>query len=153
MGGNRKFTSGGGSGGWWGNEEYKIRKKMEQVNRLNSKMYYKSVIIHKNKIFLYFQNKVKNLHKDNNNDNNKVIPFQIIQYFWMLTPLPQNLATLSPPTGNAKMTNSWKRQPSTPHGSKATETLLVWLSQKIKFKRCLSICWWRCGELVWPGGK
>ena len=30
-------------------------------------MYYKSVIIHKNRIFPYFQNKVKNLHKYNNN--------------------------------------------------------------------------------------
>ena len=98
----------GGGGGqlfgwWWGNSH----KTQQNYNRLNSKMYYKPVIIHKNRIFLYFQNKVKNLHKDNNNnDNNKVIPCQIIQYFWMLTPVPQILATLSPPTGNAKITNS-----------------------------------------------
>ena len=30
-------------------------------------MYYKSVFIHKNRIFPYFQNKVKNLDKYNNN--------------------------------------------------------------------------------------
>ena len=50
-------------------------------------MYYKSVIIHKNRIFPYFQNKVKKLNKYNNtiirNDNKF-----IIQYFWMWTPLP-----------------------------------------------------------------
>ena len=43
-------------------------------------MYYKFVIMRKKRIFLYFQNKVKHLHK-NNNDNNRVIPCQIIQYF------------------------------------------------------------------------
>ena len=32
-------------------------------------MCYKSVIIHKNRIFRYFQNKLKNL----NNNNNKII--------------------------------------------------------------------------------
>ena len=33
-------------------------------------MYYKSVIIDKNRILPYFQNKVKNLNKYNNNNNN-----------------------------------------------------------------------------------
>ena len=33
-------------------------------------MYYKSVIIHKNRIFPYFQNKVKDLNIYNNNKNN-----------------------------------------------------------------------------------
>ena len=32
-------------------------------------MYYKSVIIHKNRIFPYFQNKVKKLNKYNKNNN------------------------------------------------------------------------------------
>ena len=35
-------------------------------------MYYKSVMIHKNRIFPYFQNKVKNLNKYNNNNNEKM---------------------------------------------------------------------------------
>ena len=33
-------------------------------------MYYKSVIIDKNRILPYFQNKVKKLNKYNNNNNN-----------------------------------------------------------------------------------
>ena len=37
-------------------------------------MYYKSVIIHRNRIFPYFQNKVKNLHKY----KNKIIIIMII---------------------------------------------------------------------------
>ena len=44
-------------------------------------MYDKSVIIHKIRIFPNFQNKVKNLNKYNNNDNNRAVPCQIIQYF------------------------------------------------------------------------
>ena len=62
-------------------------KSQQNYNRLNYKMYYKSVIIHKNRIFPYFQNKVRKLNKYNNitirNDNKF-----IIQYFWMWTPLP-----------------------------------------------------------------
>ena len=27
------------------------------------------------------------------------------------------------------------------------------LLEKVKFKSCLLMCWWRCGKLVWPGGK
>ena len=69
--------------------ERKLGHKTQQnYNRLNYKMYDKSVIIHKIRIFPNFQNKVKNLHKYNNNDNNRAVPCQIIQYFWMLTPLP-----------------------------------------------------------------
>ena len=42
--------------------ETKLGHKAQQnYNRLNYKMFYKSVIIHKNRIFPYFQNKVKNL--------------------------------------------------------------------------------------------
>ena len=73
-------------------------------------MYYKPVIIHKNRIFRYFQNKSKKFKYNyyyyyyyyyhyyhyyyyyyyyyDDDDNNKVIPSQIIQYFWKLTPLP-----------------------------------------------------------------
>ena len=65
-------------------------------------MYYKPVIIHKNRIFRYFQNKSKKFNNnyyyyyyyyyyyddDDDDDDNKVIPSQIIQYFWKLTPLP-----------------------------------------------------------------
>ena len=40
--------------------ETKLGQKTQQnYNKLNHKMYYKSVIIHKNRIFPYFQNKVK----------------------------------------------------------------------------------------------
>ena len=62
--------------------ERKLGHKTQQknFNILNLKMYYKFVMMHKNRIFLYFQNKVKHLHKNNNNDNNRVIPCQIIQY-------------------------------------------------------------------------
>ena len=42
-----------------------VHKTLENI-RLNYKMYYKSVIIHKNRIFPYFQNEVKNFHKYNN---------------------------------------------------------------------------------------
>ena len=60
----------------------------------------------------------------------------------------QILPTPSPPADNAKINNLQKLQPSTLHGSKATETLLVRLLQKVQFKRCLLMCHWRCGELV-----
>ena len=40
-------------------------KTQRNYNRLNCNLYYKSVIIHKNRIFPYFQNKVKQLHKYN----------------------------------------------------------------------------------------
>ena len=44
------------------NTRDKIRtQNPTKLNRLNYKMLYKSVIIHKNRIFPYFQNKVKNL--------------------------------------------------------------------------------------------
>ena len=47
--------------------ERKLGHKTQQnYNRLNYKMYDQSVIIHKNRIFPNFQNKVKNLHKYNN---------------------------------------------------------------------------------------
>ena len=136
--------------------ERKFGHKTQQkdFNILNLKMFYKFVIMHKNRIFLYFQNKVKHLHKNNNNDNNRVIPCQIIQYLWILTHLPLIFCpTLSPPADSVKMTNPRELQPSTLHGSRATETLLVWLLRNVKFKRCLPICWWRCGESVWPGSS
>ena len=38
-------------------------KTQQNYDRLNYKMYYKAVIIHKNRIFPYFQNKVENLNK------------------------------------------------------------------------------------------
>ena len=60
----------------------------------------------------------------------------------------QILPTPSPPADNAKTNNLQKRQLSTLHVSKATETLLVRLLQKVQFKRCLLMCHWRCGELV-----
>ena len=60
----------------------------------------------------------------------------------------QILSTPSPPADNAEMANPWELQPSTFHSSKATETLLAWPLRKVKFKKCLSICWWRCGESV-----
>ena len=60
----------------------------------------------------------------------------------------QILSTPSPPADNAKMTNPRELQRSTLHGSKTTETLLVWLLQKVKFKRRLLICVRRCGESV-----
>ena len=60
-------------------------KSQQNYNRLNYKMYYKSVIIDKNVLLPYIQNKLKNLNKYNNiiiiNDNNRVIPCQIIRYF------------------------------------------------------------------------
>ena len=40
-------------------------KTQQNYSRLNYKMYYESIIIHKNRIFPYFQNKIKNLHKYN----------------------------------------------------------------------------------------
>ena len=43
----------------------------------------------------------------------------------------QIIPTSSPLTDNAEMTNSLKLQPSTLHGSKATETSLVRLLQKV----------------------
>ena len=66
--------------------EAKLGHKIQQnYNRLNYKMYYKSVLTHKNILLPYFQNKVKNLNKYNNiiiiNDNNRVTPCQIIRYF------------------------------------------------------------------------
>ena len=72
--------------------EAKLGHKIQQnYNRLNYKMYYKSVIIDKNVLLPYIQNKLKNLNKYNNiiiiNDNNRVIPCQIIRYFQMLAPL------------------------------------------------------------------
>ena len=43
--------------------ETKLGHKTQQnYNRLNLKMFYKSVFIHKNRIFPYFQNKVKNVN-------------------------------------------------------------------------------------------
>ena len=45
-------------------------KTRQNHDRLSFKMYYRSVIIHKKRIFPYFQNKVKNLNKYNNNNNN-----------------------------------------------------------------------------------
>ena len=44
------------------------------------------------------------------------------------------LFTPSPPADNAQITNFQKLQSSTLHGSKATETFLVWLLKKVKFK-------------------
>ena len=87
--------------------ETKLGHKTQQnYNSWNYKMHYKSVIIHKNRILHYFQNKIKNLNKYNNNDNNRVIPCQIIQYFWMFDTLTsQILPTLSPPAGNAQIAN------------------------------------------------
>ena len=109
------FLRGGGKRGnkkifgWWGGTghippcrknsaipETKLGHKSQQnYNRLNYKMYYKSVIIHKNRIFPYFQNKVKKIKYNNIiiNDNNRIIPCQIIQYFWILTPLPLRVCT------------------------------------------------------------
>ena len=52
----------------------------------------------------------------------------------------QILPTPSSAADNAEMTNPRELEPSTLHSSKATETLLVWLLQKAKFKRCLLIC-------------
>ena len=44
--------------------ETKLGHKTQQnYNRLNLKMFYQSVFIHKNRIFPYFQNKVKNVDK------------------------------------------------------------------------------------------
>ena len=43
--------------------ETKLEHKTQQnYNRSNYKIFYKSVIIHNNRIFPYFQNKVKNLN-------------------------------------------------------------------------------------------
>ena len=72
---------------------------------------------------------MENPHKYNiiNNKNDKrVILCQIIQYFWMLTPLPLKiLPTPLPPIDNAEMTTPRKLQPSALHGSKAAKTLLL----------------------------
>ena len=54
--------------------------------------------------------------------------------FWNVDMLnSQNLPTPSRLADNAEMTNPRELQPSTLHGSKATETLLAWLLQKVKF--------------------
>ena len=45
----------------------------------------------------------------------------------------QIIHTPSPPTDNAEMANPLKLQPSTLYSSKATETLLVRLLQKVQF--------------------
>ena len=42
-------------------------KTQQNYNKLNYKMYYKSVIIHKNRMFPYFQNKVKKIKQYDNN--------------------------------------------------------------------------------------
>ena len=48
-------------------------KTQQNDNKLNYKMYYKSVIVHKNRIFTYFENKVKKL-------NNMIIIIVIIKH-------------------------------------------------------------------------
>ena len=50
-------------------------KTQQNDNKLNYKMYYKSVIVHKNRIFTYFENKVKKL-------NNMIIIIVIIKHGW-----------------------------------------------------------------------
>ena len=45
-------------------------KPKQNYNRLNLKLVYKSVFIHKNRILPYFQNKAKNANNNNNNNNN-----------------------------------------------------------------------------------
>ena len=48
----------------------------------------------------------------------------------------QILPTPSPPPDNAEMANPRKLQPSTLHGSEATETSLFRILQKVQFKKC-----------------
>ena len=45
-------------------------KPKQNYNRLNLKLVYKSVFIHKNRILPYFQNKAKNANNNNNSNNN-----------------------------------------------------------------------------------
>ena len=60
--------------------------------------------------------------------------------FWNVdTRTSQILLTPSPTADNAEMNNPRVLEPSTLHGSKANETILVRLLQKVKFQRCLSI--------------
>ena len=57
------------------------RRLCPTFNILNYNMFYKSIFIHKNRIFAYFQNKVKNLNnilimimkikRNNNSDKNE----------------------------------------------------------------------------------
>ena len=52
--------------------EAKLGHKIQQkYNELSYKMYYKSAMIHKKRMFPYFQNKVKKLNNIKKNNNKK----------------------------------------------------------------------------------